>query len=285
MMHRLPKEWDLFICHASEDKAFVRSLADALRSAGFTLWYDEFTLSMGDSLRRSIDAGLARASHGVVIISPAFFQKEWPQKELDALVARESAGQQLILPVWHGITARQVAAYSPLLADRVASSSSRGIAAIVADICRASGKHPASHSVPRTSGSMPRPNSPKPRMEARPSDQRESLSVPCPRGSSCVGSTQHETRQCYLSRISLDPPAAHLPHAPDIHPDAMRLLKEFYAFIDKSVKAEYECYECPACGSRVYFCTWTNVRGRVRRRLFDTVAIPERSSGNSEVTS
>ena len=34
---------------------------------------------------------------------PALFAKEWPRKELDGLTARESEGQKVILPVWHGI--------------------------------------------------------------------------------------------------------------------------------------------------------------------------------------
>lgn len=59
---REPFEYDAFICHASEDKeSFVRPLAKELRKKGLRVWYDEFTLKLGDSLRRSIDRGLARA--------------------------------------------------------------------------------------------------------------------------------------------------------------------------------------------------------------------------------
>jgi hypothetical protein len=130
-------EWDLFISHASEDKPFVRPLVEALQAEGLRVWYDEFALRVGVSLRRSIDAALARAEQGVVIISPAFLRKEWPQKELDALVARESSGKHLILPVWHNVTAEQVAAYSPTLADRFATSSMRGLDAVIRDILSA----------------------------------------------------------------------------------------------------------------------------------------------------
>ena len=86
-------EWDAFISHASEDKEFVRPLADALRARHLSIWYDEFTLLLGDSLRRSIDRGLARSKYGIVILSKKFFEKEWPQKELDGLVAREVDGK------------------------------------------------------------------------------------------------------------------------------------------------------------------------------------------------
>jgi hypothetical protein len=124
--------WDAFISHASEDKdAFVRPLAEALRSKGLRIWYDEFTLTVGDSLRRSIDRGLARSRFGIVVLSPSFFAKDWPQKELDGLVAPEVEGQKVILPVWHCVDAETIRKFSPTLADRMAVSSALGIEAVV----------------------------------------------------------------------------------------------------------------------------------------------------------
>ena len=70
-------EWDVFISHASEDKdEFVEHLADALVAADFKVWYDEFELKLGDSLRKKIDFGLANCRYGVVVLSKAFFAKE-----------------------------------------------------------------------------------------------------------------------------------------------------------------------------------------------------------------
>ncbi len=86
--------------------------------------YDEFELRIGDSLRRKIDAGLARSRFGLVVVSHAFFAKNWSQYELDGLVSLEMAGRQGILPVWHEITKDEVVGYSPTLADKVALSTS-----------------------------------------------------------------------------------------------------------------------------------------------------------------
>jgi hypothetical protein len=61
------------------------------------------------------------------VLSPAFFAKEWAQKELDGLVSRERDGRKVILPIWHGVGFREVQAHSPILADRLAVSSSIGI--------------------------------------------------------------------------------------------------------------------------------------------------------------
>lgn len=114
-------EYDVFISHATEDKdEIVRPLANALVSAGLRVWYDEFELRIGDSLRRKIDAGLARSRFGVVVLSHSFFAKNWPQYELDGLVTREMTGEQVILPLWHHITKSEVISQSPSLADKVA---------------------------------------------------------------------------------------------------------------------------------------------------------------------
>jgi hypothetical protein len=117
------EEFDVFISHATEDKAgVVRELAHALLARDVKVWYDEFELRIGDSLRRKIDSGLARSRFGLVVVSHAFFAKNWSQYELDGLVSLEMAGRNRILPVWHEITKDEVLGYSPSLADKVALS-------------------------------------------------------------------------------------------------------------------------------------------------------------------
>lgn len=119
----MPREYDVFISHASEDKdAVVRPLAHALSNGGLKVWYDEFELRIGDSLRRKIDIGLAKSRFGVVVLSRPFFRKGWTNYELDGLVTRAVSGEQILLPIWHEITKQEVINYSPSLADKVARS-------------------------------------------------------------------------------------------------------------------------------------------------------------------
>lgn len=118
------KEWELFISHASEDKkSFVDPLANALTGFGLSVWYDKFSLKLGDSLSRSIDEGLARARFGLVVLSPAFLAKKWPEYELRGLTAREMAGGKVILPIWHNVSRAEILAFSPPLADKFAIDS------------------------------------------------------------------------------------------------------------------------------------------------------------------
>jgi hypothetical protein len=129
---------DAFICHAREDKEdFVRPLVEALRARHLDVWYDEFTLTVGDSLREAIDRGLANSRFGIVVLSPSFFQKRWPQRELNGLVARETAeDRQLILPIWHRIDRSTILQHSPPLADVFAIPSARGIDLVVDELLK-----------------------------------------------------------------------------------------------------------------------------------------------------
>lgn len=130
--------YDVFICHAHEDKEqVVRPLAEALRDRNLRVWYDEFELRMGDSLAQSIDKGLSESDFAVVVLSPSFFHKSWPRKELDALAAGErQKGVPRILPIWHDVTATEVRRQSPLLADRLAIETDEGLEHVAREVTR-----------------------------------------------------------------------------------------------------------------------------------------------------
>jgi diguanylate cyclase (GGDEF)-like protein len=120
-------KWDVFISHAFEDKKYARELANSLVNKGLKVWFDEFELKIGDSLSRSIDRGLSESAYGVVVLSQNFFAKEWTQKELGALISRETKDEKVILPIWHDINHQEVSKYSPMLADRLAILSGEDI--------------------------------------------------------------------------------------------------------------------------------------------------------------
>src|SRR5690348_2973684 len=130
--------YDAFISHASEDKEdFVTPLAKILRDYRAEVWFDEFTLTVGKSLRQSIDAGLAKSRFGIVVLSPSFFGKKWPEWELNGIVQRQLSGTgDVILPIWHKVTHADVARYSPSLADIVALSSNSGIESVAAGLLK-----------------------------------------------------------------------------------------------------------------------------------------------------
>lgn len=127
----------LFISHASEDKDdFVRPLAEALRT-DFDVWYDEYSLVMGQDLLEEISKGLANCNYGVVVLSKHFFDKKWPQNELNGLFALEEKDKKIILPVWKDVSREDVLRYSPILAGRMAAKAEEGVDKVVYEIKRA----------------------------------------------------------------------------------------------------------------------------------------------------
>ncbi len=124
---------DAFISYANEDKEkFVRQLAQKLMEKNISVWFDEFSLKVGDSLRKSIDKGLKESRYGIVVFSPYFFKNNWPVWELNGLIQLQNKYRnRKILPIWHNITHDEIIEYSPSIADIYSISSSLGIEYVV----------------------------------------------------------------------------------------------------------------------------------------------------------
>lgn len=129
----------LFISHASEDKeAVAKPLAEALIYNGFMVWYDEFSLFLGDSLRARIDEGLRECDYAVIVLSKAFFEKHWTIEELDGVAALENVRRgKVLLPIWHEVNHVDISRYSPTLAGKKGISTDDGIEPVVRSIIAA----------------------------------------------------------------------------------------------------------------------------------------------------
>lgn len=148
--HSTEYEFDFFISHASEDKeSFVRPLAEALENRGARVWYDEFTLRVGDSIHEAVSKGLRTSRAGIVVLSREFFAKRWPRHEMDGLMALAGRRpERSILPIWHGVTAHQVSGFSPGLAGIFALSTRNLSPDAIADILLATASQPDSSTRP-----------------------------------------------------------------------------------------------------------------------------------------
>lgn len=114
---------EVFLCHAGEDKAaVVRPLFQALKGAGISCWLDEAEIHWGDSITAKVNEGLDIARFVIVVLSPAFLGKHWPQRELNAVLNREaSTGEVRVLPLLVGNQAekREILNQFPLLNDKL----------------------------------------------------------------------------------------------------------------------------------------------------------------------
>ena len=130
-------QWHTYLAHASEDKEFVRALAAALVDEGWSAWLDEGELIVGRSLLAQLDDGLSNSRFGVVLLSPSFFAKRWPKRELDALFSLEGDDETRILPVWLNVDEDQVKSFSAILSGRLASvTDGSDIGAVADDLTR-----------------------------------------------------------------------------------------------------------------------------------------------------
>lgn len=112
-----------FVSHDWRDKEEIaRPLAVSLAQNLCKVWYDEFSLNIGDSLREKIEAGLKQCGKCIVILTPHFLENNrWAKREFDSVFTRELVeDKQLFLPIWAGVSKEDVYQYSPILADRVA---------------------------------------------------------------------------------------------------------------------------------------------------------------------
>ena len=131
-----PVAYDVFLSHASEDKdEIARPLANALTARGFTVWFDELNIRVGQSIRREIERGIREARFGLVIVSEHFMAKQWTQAELDALWGKKLAAKDdSLLPVWHKVTYDEVQQGLPLLAGLHALNTSTMSIERIADL-------------------------------------------------------------------------------------------------------------------------------------------------------
>ena len=120
-------EYDVFISHASKDKAdLVEELYQSLNKLGVAIFYDKESLEWGDNWKDRILNGTNKAEFAIIVISENFFDREWTERELSEFLNRQNRnGQKLILPILHNITVSQLQEKYPSVADLQAIDSSK----------------------------------------------------------------------------------------------------------------------------------------------------------------
>ena len=105
LKHMSPGSWDVFICHASEDKADVAEpLYKHLDSVGIRCWYDRGEILWGDSIVGKINEGLKCSRFVIVVVSPTLLRKTWATKEMNAALSQEiDSGATRVLPLMVGL--------------------------------------------------------------------------------------------------------------------------------------------------------------------------------------
>lgn len=129
-----------FISHDWRDKKDIaQPIAFGLIRMRCPVWYDEYSLKVGDGLRASIEKGLKESKKCVLVLSPNFLSNSgWTRAEFDSIFTRQILeGSNVVLPVWCGVTKQQVYEYSPSLLDRLGVRWDEGLDDVLHKLYRA----------------------------------------------------------------------------------------------------------------------------------------------------
>ena len=108
-------EWGLFLSHSTADIDFTRRLALDVEEAGVRVWFAEWQMSVGDSLREKIEKDIQGSAFLGVVLSPNSVQSRWVRVELNAAFAREMAQRSVfVLPILY-----RKCTMPPFLQDKV----------------------------------------------------------------------------------------------------------------------------------------------------------------------
>lgn len=109
-------ERQVYLAHATEDKAVAEQLAQGLTARGIKVWYDSWEIRAGDSLRQKMDQGLGDCTHFVVLLTPTSIKKPWVNREIDAGLMRDVEGTAKFIGLRHDL---QLDALTPLLRTKL----------------------------------------------------------------------------------------------------------------------------------------------------------------------
>ncbi|MCX6578718.1 MAG: toll/interleukin-1 receptor domain-containing protein [Candidatus Aminicenantes bacterium] len=82
--------YDVFICHKSDQKPWVLVLARNLKTAGFSVFLDEWCVIPGYSIPESLFEGLQNSRKGIVVVTPKVMESGWVKIEYDRMISRRN---------------------------------------------------------------------------------------------------------------------------------------------------------------------------------------------------
>ncbi len=129
-----------FVSHSKKDsRDLAMQLTNELSRLGCPVWFDEFSLSIGDSLTDSIEKGLKETDRCIFILSPEFLSDQgWCKHEFKTASMKQIIEKKsVMLPIWHGVQKESVYEYSAALVDIVGiSTDSKKVDEIAKEIAK-----------------------------------------------------------------------------------------------------------------------------------------------------
>lgn len=106
-----------FISYDYRDRELTRKIANELRGMRCSVWYDEFSIKPGDSLRESIEKGIKECKKCILILSQYYLANNSRAKnEFTSIFTKQIIeAKNVVIPIWLDVKIEDVYAYSPSL--------------------------------------------------------------------------------------------------------------------------------------------------------------------------
>ena len=90
----------VFISYSHADRPKAEAIANSLNESGISVWWDQWDIQLGDSLITKIfEHGLSKATHFIVLLSPASVNSTWVKEELGIATIRRIEEMVRVIPV------------------------------------------------------------------------------------------------------------------------------------------------------------------------------------------
>ncbi|MFX0140071.1 MAG: TIR domain-containing protein [Candidatus Hodarchaeota archaeon] len=90
----------IFLSHSNKDKKFVKELVNRLTNDGFSVWYDDWEIKIGDSIINKINEGISTSDFLIIVLSKNSVNSKWVKEELNAATIKNIESKGIfILPI------------------------------------------------------------------------------------------------------------------------------------------------------------------------------------------
>lgn len=91
-------QFDVFLCHNSEDKPQVRNIAECLKRQGMRPWFDEWELPPGARWQKVLQEQISKIEAAAIFVGSNGFGP-WQQQELEAFLLVFAQNDKPLIPV------------------------------------------------------------------------------------------------------------------------------------------------------------------------------------------
>src|SRR3546814_712540 len=88
-----------FLSYTSADTVFAKSIAEKLLANGIEVWWADWCINAGDSLRQKIEEGIDACTHFLVLLTPNSISKEWVKLEIDSALVNKLNDKCKLIPL------------------------------------------------------------------------------------------------------------------------------------------------------------------------------------------